>query len=298
MSVEAILAQYQKNEKPANSSKQADLKDYFTTFLPKGQNSKQMRIRVLPSLVEGETQFVEVYGHSIQVDGQWRKFMCPKHMKNEACPFCEAREALLATGKESDKELAKAYNAKKMYVVKVIDREFESDGPKFWRFNHDYKKTGILDKIVGLIGAGIGDFANPETGRDLMINISRDHLGKPVVSSIIHMESTPLSSNPVLAKEFLSCTRTWDEVFPIKSYDYLEMIVKGETPVWDKEAKKFVSKGSVENSKDLSSDEDFDSELTIGQDTSQSVAGSVPVITEKPEVAITNTSGEIDDLPF
>lgn len=297
MSLEAILAQYQKNEKPAVTGKKADLKKYFTTYLAKGENSKTKRIRILPAMEGQSTPFIEVMGHSIQVNGEWKKFICPKHQNNEPCPFCEAREALLASGKESDKEIAKTYNAKKMYVVKVIDRDFEDDGVKFWRFNHSYKKDGIFDKIVGLIAAGVGDFTNPETGRDLLINISRDSQGRPTVSSIVpSMEpnGTPLSSNKTLASEFLADTDTWDTVFPIKPYEYLEIIVMGGDPMYDKETKKFVDRATIEASKDLSKEdeEDYDSELTMG-----SVAVAVDV-TKPVSTTITNGDGEVDDLPF
>ena len=85
----------------------------------------------------------------------------PKHEKDEDCPFCEAREALLSTGEAADKDLAKKYYPRLMYVVKVIDRDNEEDGPKFWRFNHDFRKTGILDKIMGVMSA-ISDSSAPD----------------------------------------------------------------------------------------------------------------------------------------
>lgn len=288
-SLDAILAQYEKNEKPSNGRKVTDLKDYFTTYLADGQNSKTKTIRILP-MADGSSPFVEVYGHSIQVDGTWRKFMCPKHQKNEACPFCEARELLLTSGKESDKELAKKYNAKKMYIVKLIDREFEEEGPKFWRFNHDFRKTGVFDKIVDLIKSGVGDITNTETGRDLSVNISRDQLKKPFVSSIIHKDQSPLSSNPELAKTFLEDSRTWEDIYSVKPYDYLYIIVSGGIPVYDKESKKYVNKNSIKEGNDLS-DADYGSELTISQAT-------IPAQKSVNENVSNESSDSNDDLPF
>jgi len=287
-SLDAILAQYEKNEKPSTGRKVTDLKDYFTTYLPDGQNSKTKTIRILP-MADGSSPFVEVYGHSIQVDGTWRKFMCPKHQKDEACPFCEARELLLTSGKESDKELAKKYNARKMYIVKLIDREFEEEGPKFWRFNHDFRKTGVFDKIVDLLKSGVGDITNPQTGRDLSVNISRDQLKKPFVSTIIHKDSSPLSTNEELAKTFLEDTRTWEDIYSVKSYDYLHIIVTGGIPVYDKESKKYVDKKSIKEGNDLS-DADYGSELTISQAT----------IAPKPttENVSNESTDSVDDLPF
>jgi hypothetical protein len=74
---------------------------------------------------------------------------------------------LLATGSEDDKVLARSYRAKKFYIVKVIDRENEQDGPKFWRFKHNYKGDGALDKIIPIIRSK-GDITDVQEGRDLI----------------------------------------------------------------------------------------------------------------------------------
>jgi transcription initiation factor IIE alpha subunit len=39
-----------------------------------------------------------------------------------------------------------------MYIAKVIDRD-NDEGVKFWRFNHDYRKEGIFDKIHGVLNS-------------------------------------------------------------------------------------------------------------------------------------------------
>lgn len=282
MSLEAMLAQYEKNTRTTNSnqSKEVDLKNYFTTFLPADLQQKTKRIRILPSS-DQSSPFIEVMVHTIQVDGQWRKFICPKHEKDEACPFCEAREQLLASGKDSDKELAKRYGAKKVYIVKVIDREFEQDGPKFWRFNHDYRKTGIFDKIQALLPI-TGDFTNVETGRDLMIQISRDQNKNPVVQAIVHMDASPLSTDATLAAQWLEDTRTWEDVYAVKGYDYLEIIVKGGIPQWDKETKKYVDKSSIVE--------------TVDSSEGESSIGGSPLLV--PDAVAANLGEEDDDLPF
>ena len=110
----AMLAQYAKNSKGSTSgAKGFDLKNYFTTYLPDGTNSLRKTVRIIG--VEGATPFTEVMAHKAQIDGQWKTLYCPKEENNEPCAFCEARAALLATGKKSDKELAKAYGSRKVY---------------------------------------------------------------------------------------------------------------------------------------------------------------------------------------
>jgi hypothetical protein len=297
--LDAMLKQYENSANSyakKESSKVYDLKNYFTTHLSDKQKSATKRLRILPT-EDGSSPFVQIHGHKMQVDGEWKTFICLKHEKDEDCPFCEAREALLATGKEQDKELAKKYSAKKMYVVKVIDRDNEADGIKFWRFNHDYRKQGILDKIYGVLQAVNKDITDPETGRDLLVMIGRDQGNRPVVQSISHVDPTPLSEDSELAAEWLADKRTWEDVYSIKSYDYLEIVVKGGTPVWDKEAKKFVDKNSATTEDEVGS---LDEELSVGvSNVKNNVTPATKTVkVEKAQETQIDDLEEDDDLPF
>lgn len=292
--LEAMLAQYEKNNAPRavkTEAKVYDLKNYFNTYIQDGVKSATKQIRILPT-ADGSTPFVEVHAHKVLVDGEWKTFACLKHEKGEACPFCEAREALLATGKESDKELAKKYNARKMYVVKVIDREHEDEGVKFWRFNHDYRKEGIYDKIIGVLNAIKKDVTNAETGRDLLLTINRNMNNIPVVSAVASLDPSALSEDQELKDLWLADARTWEDVYSVRTYDYLEIIVRGGIPVWDKEEKKFVDKAALSSD---NSDAELESELTMGV---ENVKANVQAAAETVETPTTGSSDEEDDLPF
>jgi len=291
----AILEQYEANNKPKyekKTEKVYDLKNYFNTYIKEGVKSATKQIRILPS-ANGGSPFVEMHGHKIQVDGEWKTFPCLKHEKGEACPFCEAREALLSTGRESDKELAKKYGAKMMYVVKVIDRDHPEEGVKFWRFNHDYRKEGIYDKIIGVLNALKKDVTHPETGRDLVLTINRNQNNVPVVSAVASLDPTPLSENAEEANAWLSDSRTWEDVYSVRSYEYLEIIVKGGIPVWSSEEKKFVDKASLTTT--TSETEELESELTLGVENVKAGIVSAPTASEPIE---TSSQEEGDDLPF
>lgn len=300
--LDAILKQYQDNTSNASKrmTNEERLKQYFTTFLPDGVNSLVKKVRILP-VGENESPFVEVMGHKAQVNGQWRTFICPKHEKDEDCPFCEARSALLATGDDNDKQLAKNYSARKMYVVKVIDRAHEDEGPKFWRFNHDYRKTGIFDKIFGVLQA-ISESTAPnimdaQNGRDLVITIARDQNGRPTVNSIVQGDPSPLHSDAETAQNWINNDKSWEDVYSVKPYSYLEIIVKGGEPTWKKNASgeggEWVDKNAMTDDVDDSEDE-----LTIGSDVATEDAPA------KEEPTTTTGSGEDtsseddDDLPF
>jgi len=144
----------------------------------------------------------------------------------------------MSTGKESDKELAKQYKSRKFYIVKVIDRDNEQDGPKFWRFKHNYKNDGILDKIIP-IWRNKGDITDPEKGRDLIIELTKSKTGKgkeyTSVSTIMYDDVQPLSADKDQMKEWLSDDLTWLDVYSKKPVEYLEAIAQGKTPKWDSE---------------------------------------------------------------
>ena len=302
--LKAILKQYQENTtKPSKRmTSEERLKQYFTTFLKPGINSATKKIRILP-MKNGESPFAQIKIHSAQVNGQWRKFTCPQHEAGEDCPFCEARNALLATGDDADKELAKNYSARLTYVVKVIDREHEDEGPKFWRFGHSYAKTGILDKLMGVLN-GISDSENntltdAQTGRDLTITIARNQMGIPTVNAISQGDAKPLHSDSETSENWLNDDRIWSDVYSIKPYSYLEIIVKGGEPMWKKNTSgdggEWVDKNAVEEVVDDSADElTMDSETSITESTEASTEAS----TESTEGSSKTTDEVGDDLPF
>jgi len=289
----AMLAQYESKNKPQyekKSEKVYELKNYFNTFIPVGTKSATKTIRVLPT-ADGSSPFVEVHGHKIELNGEWKTFACLKEEKGEPCPFCEARDLLTATGTDANKELAKKYKAKLMYVAKVIDRDNEEEGVKFWRFNHDWRKEGIYDKIHGLVNAIKKDITDVNTGRDLMLTINRNQNGVPVVSAVASLDASPLSEDATKVAEWTGDARTWEDVYSVRSYDYLEIIVKGGTPAWDKELKKFVDKVSIK----AEGGDNLDAELTMGVENVKANVQAASV-TETPAPAASTT--ESDDLPF
>jgi hypothetical protein len=251
-SFSAIQAQYEKNRNAAGGNKFANseerMKKYFNTVLPKGSQSEDRRIRILP-VADGSSPFVEVYFHEIQVDGKWVKLFDPKQ-EGKRSPLNEVKEALEATGKESDKELSKNYRSRKFYIVKIIDRDHEQDGPKFWRFKHASKGDGIMDKIFPIF-KNKGDITDPIKGRDLILSLSltTSNTGRPytTISSIFPEDAGVLNEKEEVAQAWLKDALKWSDVYSKKPEEYLDMVANGETPKWDKENKKWVN-GTTEES--------------------------------------------------
>jgi hypothetical protein len=273
--LDSVLAQYEKNKQAtggnANKVSQEDrMKKYFTTVLPKGVKTQEKRIRILPTK-DGSSPFVEVKFHEIQVDGKWVKLYDPAQ-DGDRSPLNEVAEGLNMTGVASDKELSRQYRSKKFYIVKVIDRENEQDGVKFWRFKNNIKGEGVLDKIIP-IWKNKGDITDTQKGRDLIVTLSLTKAGNgkeyTAVSSIIPEDAGPLHTDESTSQEWINDELVWSDVYSKKPVEYLEMVAKGETPRWDSDSKKWVSNatgeetigGSRSSTPDLQDNEDTDSEL-------------------------------------
>ncbi len=281
---DAVLAQYEKNKQSASGNNQNKvsqedrLKKYFTTLLPKGARSGEKRIRIIPT-TDGTSPFKESFFHEVQVDGQWLKLYDPKQ-EGKRSPLNEVYDALMMTGLESDKVLARQYRARKFYIVKVIDRENEQDGVKFWRFKHNSKGDGVLDKIFPLF-KNKGDITDVNTGRDLIITLGLTKAGNgreyTTITSIIPEDQSPLHSDKSTADSWVNDELTWSDVYSKKPEEYLEMVAKGEVPKWDSEGKKWVSNSE---------------ESTVFMAPTTNVSPSTPVV--DPQV----DDETDDDLPF
>ena len=282
--LDAIMAQYEKNQKTGKSqmSTEERMKRYFTLLLSDKENSGQRRIRILPT-TDGSSVFKEAWFHELQVGGFYQKIYDPAGNDNEASPLNDVYNALKATKRKDDYELAKDYKAKLFYVVKVIDRDNEQDGPKYWRFKHNYKKDGILDKIIPIIRTK-GDITDIDTGRDLIIDLtkSKSPKGKDYtsVSTIMYDDPTPLSQDAELAKKWINDESTWKDVYSRKPLEYLEAISRGESPRWDDTQGKYIYLNSTNE------ETSFGGSVAAKNTTTQQTA---PVLEEEYSD---------DDLPF
>ena len=246
--LDAVLAQYEKNSQPSGGSQKSNIsqedrmKKYFSAILQKNEKSAQKRIRILPTK-DGSSPFVEVWYHEIQVNGQWVKLYDPDKNDNERSPLTEVYNELISTGKKEDKDLASQYRARLFYIVKVIDRDNEQDGVKFWRFKHNYKQEGVLDKILPIWKAK-GDVTDAEKGRDLIIELikAKTPQGKEytVVQTIMYDDPAPLHEDKEIMDGWVKDELTWNDAYSKKPVEYLEAVAVGETPIWSSELKKYV----------------------------------------------------------
>ena len=240
--LDAVLAQYESSKQSGTSStskmsQEERMKKYFAAILKDTEKQGQRKVRILPT-TDGSSPFKEVWFHEVLVDGKWQKFYDPGKNDNERSPLNEVYEELMSTGKESDKQLATQYRSRKFYIVKVIDRDHEEDGVKFWRFKHNYKQEGILDKIIPIWKAK-GDVTDPDKGRDLILELTKAKTPKgatyTVIQTVMYDDPAPISEDENQMSEWVGDELGWEDVYSKKPVEYLEAIARGETPRWDSE---------------------------------------------------------------
>jgi hypothetical protein len=283
--LDAVLAQYEQSTQSSTNSgskmsSEDRMKKYFAAILKDNEKQGQKRVLILPT-TDGSSPFKEVWFHEINVDGKWQKFYDPGKNDNERSPLTEVYEELMSTGKEADKQLATQYRSRKFYIVKVIDRDNEQDGVKFWRFKHNYKQEGILDKIIPIWKAK-GDVTDPDKGRDLILELTKAKTPKgafyTVIQTVMYDDPSPISEDETQMSEWVGDELTWEDVYSKKAVEYLEAIARGETPRWDSEKGGYVYSNN---------------------ETSEVSMGGTPVPKSINEVADPQIEDETDeDLPF
>ena len=292
-SLDSILSQYEKNtdnngSKPKISNEER-LKKYFTEKLQKGVKSATRTFRILPGK-DGNSPFDEAYFHERQVNGKYEKIYCPKLNEGEHCPLCEAREALLMEGSKKAKDMARDYSPRKYYVVKGIDRDNEDHGVKFWRYKHKYTGDGVQDKLMPIFKLK-GDITDAREGRDIIITTNRNDKGWSVVSSIMTDDVTILTTDKNSAEAWFNNEETFKDVYAKKTPEYLDIVAKNLSPVWDSELTKYVAEEEKEEKETASLEEEIN---FLRDETTTSVNGS-----DDKTVTVTNLDEEeTDDLPF
>ena len=291
--VQALLDFYavntaKKKPKGKQISNEDFLKKYAALYLPDGVEKGHKIFRILPG-VDGSVPFSVVQVHDRKNEkGGFDKFLCLHENFGEECPFCQARQKLYANG---DNDLAKEFFPRKLFIAKVIDRDNEDHGVKFWRFT----KT-IMEQLVTIVEAKEYDLSNVETGIDIRINLKKDGK-KTVVSGIVDLSPSKLSEDEAQATEWLANDQVWQDVYKKYSYNYLKIVVEGGTPVYSKEAEGGKG-GYIDKNAAVEADkQDYASELSIGGAAATPVAEATAPVVASVESA-SKPAAEDDDLPF
>jgi hypothetical protein len=315
---ETVIEQNQKEVVATAPKKRTEFnpKNYLDARLAPGEQRKEITIRLLPFSSEGNetSPFKKIYAHTVKVNKEvstsgWKTFICPAHNGlNEKCPFCDtsakARELRFSAPNEAEKkkygDIEYLNKPKEMWVVRCIDRAHEDEGVKFWRFNHVNTGKGVYDAIYNLFQTRMKEDMNIfdlNEGKDLIITITKDSRDKTVYQVTDKGKQTPLSEDYEKEKAWVYDSKKWDDLFTVKSYDYLSIIVEGGIPVYDKDKKMFVNKEDLQKQQAVEKAEDIKANLEEAEDLS--VIDST--VDEETAAVTTNTVSSSDstyDLPF
>jgi len=189
-------------------------------------------------------------------------------MVHAPCPLCAKHKTLLAKQDPSLKGIkkenmndmqlkvkakndeiwneAKKWQPNKYYIVRGIDKGQEKDGIKFWRFKHNYKNQGTLDKLLPILELFMtdhqADFSDAMTGTDLNIVMTDSEFNGHVykaISAISAKGKSQLHQDKDVMNVWLNDDITWRDVFlPKKAphttpYEFLEMVAGGTNPYWE-----------------------------------------------------------------
>lgn len=298
ISPELVDKQFKETQEKKNVTKKKfdfSEKNYLNTRLNKGETTRQIKIRILPVSATDMNAFLIIHTHTVKVDGNFKSFICLNDenvTETNGCPLCEKSKQLIdesnATTNSIERKAifknAMQYKAKETYVVRVIERGKEEDGVKFWRFNAHSDGKGFYDQLISLYRIrnqeSIDATGEPynifdlDNGKDIIITLELDGNSDKTSAKIADSGfSTPLSKDEEQKEAWINDEKTWQDVYSIKSFDYLKIIADGEVPFFDKDNNKWVAKKEDPKKEEV---ETVDDEVE----------------------AVTTPASEDDDLPF
>jgi len=303
-----------------------DPKNYLDLKLKDGEQTKTVKVRFLPISSTDGTVFFDITTHALKVDKEiaksgFKSFVCLNDDKTESkeeCPICKKSKELFDKAAQARKEgkealskslfkEASSLKKKRTYITRVIDRDHEDEGVKFWRFNENTMGKGVYDELMhlektrkkeaeedGEDGYSIFDLYK---GKDIIINVSKSMIpdGHGGLKEKIGYNITdsgnrkPLSKDIEKANSWLNDKKTWRDVYSLKNANYLELVVDGKIPVYDREKGFFVEK--VE----------FDTESKKAEEEAAAEILKDNYVNNAKDVVVNNDvfSDDVDeDLPF
>lgn len=339
ITIEALEAEENKQVKTLKQEASIfNEKNYLNTRLDseKGELSKDIKIRLLPIDGKSNTPFKTIHIHSVRVPKEisksgYKNYIClektegiDKEKYGNKCPFCElnrlaykkSTETTDVTEKSMYQKTSLANLAREACIVRCIERGAEEDGPKFWKFNIKQDKTDPKNVILKLyktrleegredgVEENILDIYN---GRDLQVTIKQsesEHTNskapaKTGISIIDCGRNKPLASSQEQIDEWVNDKKMWYDVFAIKPYEYLSIIINGEIPWFDRESGKWISRSESQNEKNAAIDE-IDSRISASMEemSNTTVTGNTTPIEHTESILDSIMVNDDDELPF
>lgn len=273
------IEQNQTGKKEQKTTSNFNEKNYLNTRLRKGENKKEIKIRLLPNPNEpGFSPFIKVHTHTLSKlpkeisESGYKSYICLESANidheqfGKKCPFCEIRRtAYNASVNEADEakkkslqELSISNIPRETVIMRVIERGKEAEGPKFWKVNVARRGDDAYSLIKNLaerlhkegLENGVEEnLYDSFKGRDIILTISgsdNEKDNKTTITVTQALSQTPISKDEAQMAEWIYDEKKWNDVFAVKPYEYLSIVSKGEIPWFDRETGKWVSKEVVD----------------------------------------------------
>lgn len=317
-----------KKQKNVEQTKKQEFNEenYLNTRLSDKEDSKTITIRlVLTEDIDGKSKVaIPVEVHSIKLNdkqqraktiasGKFKSFIClnDPHLDyhdERGCPLCNKMKSIFdeaaATTQKGSAEWksmckqAYKFDSKTAYIARCIERGHEDEGIKFWRFNKRDDGSGILDKLKNMYSLrksrGI-DMFDYQNGFDIILTLSKDPDPTPGApdKTVISIDADVLPSALADTKEqidaWVNDPKDWRDMYRSKSYEYLEIVANGESPIWDKSLGKFVEWRDPEELKKEEAETTAKAAAEL-KDTASTVTNATTVTTVEQE--------SDEELPF
>ena len=330
ISIEALEGTEKRGQYVATST--YDSKNYLNVKLENGEDEKKIFIRVITIDKDSDSPFQHVHMHTVGVpkeisESGYKSYVCLNRTHGKyteklgtSCPFCEERknayEKFVEYKEKGETKLSNEWKTRSLSmipnevsIIRCIERGKESEGVKFWKFNlrsdemdpeHQIKKL-FNDKKeeCEMEGKPILNILDIDEGYDLKVTIKRryDKEGKPTNKTITTVSlfgsPKPLTEDQELRDKWINDAKIWSDVFVAKPYDYLKVILDGDTPWFDRENNRWVKKISLEEFKKMKEEEKTNKEDEVNDQIKEAekVVNSVKETTN-------NVSDDDEDLPF
>ena len=316
-----------------------DPKIYLNVKLAEDEKKRDVRIRILPANPGSRKISTDIRIHSMKVPTEvtksgFKSFIClnDSHILGDerGCPFCNVFEDYKAEAmklKDPDGNVtnttqwkalwkeAYRHEAKIAHIVRVIDRDHEDEGVKFWRFNEwdngkgcydylkeiynlyneeaakiaylaEYKKTPTSEQLAEYMKNDKGETRefynvfNLENGHDIKLTLTHGENSKDrtEIKIMAELSESPLSYDENEVSKWVNDPKSWNDAYAVKNYDYLEVVLNGGVPVYDSTVGKYVSKEERERNEEETEREAAEEVLNV--------------------MAPENGNTEDEDLPF
>lgn len=172
---------------------------------------------------------------------------------------------------ETNKKISVGNIPNEVGIIRCIERGHEEDGPKFWKFTLRKDKKDAESVIRRLYktrkeecieeGIEVENILDIDKGYDFKVEISAvyDNNGKKTNKTSTSIERfgsmKPLTTDQELRDKWVNDEKKWSDVFVAKPYEYLEVIIDGGIPWFDKKSGKWIPKSKFEKNTGVKPDE-------------------------------------------